>query len=90
MICKSVDVRNERSVSEVVAETQKQHGPIDVVANAGIALLGNPVDQEPNQWKEIIDTNVMGVLNCVNCVLKDMVKKQSGTIAFMGSVSEII
>ena len=45
------------------------------------------MDQEPNQWKEIIDTNVMGVLNCVNCVLKDMVKKQSGTIAFMGSVS---
>ena len=88
LICKSVDVRNERSVSEVVAETQKQHGPIDLLfANAGIALLGNPVDQEPNQWKEIIDTNVMGVLNCVNCVLKDMVKKQSGTIAFMGSVS---
>jgi NADP-dependent 3-hydroxy acid dehydrogenase YdfG len=87
-ICRSVDVRDRNAIVEAVKEAEAKFGPIDMmVANAGIARLANVLRQDPDEWNEIIDINVRGVLNTVHTVMRQMVERKSGTLVIMGSVA---
>ena len=41
-------------------------------------LLGSMLEQEPAEWKTMIDVNVYGVLNGINAVLRGMVERKNG------------
>ena len=83
-----VDVSNRAQVEEMVAETERQLGPLDLlVANAGI---GGGEDEgawniEPRDWWRIFEVNVLGVYLCCRAVIPRMIERGRGRIAITGS-----
>jgi short-subunit dehydrogenase len=62
--------------------------PIDVlVANAGHGLGRAFLDQEPREWRHVIDTNITGTLLLVQQVARDMVSRNEGRILITGSIA---
>ena len=62
---------------------------IDIcVANAGLARGLDPIQGgDPADWKEMVDTNVLGVLHVLRAVTPGMVARHSGDVVLLGSVA---
>lgn len=89
-ICKSVDVTNRNDFSEAVQQAEKEYGSTGaIVNNAGIMLLGEMVSQNPEEWDNMLDVNIKGLLNGIHAVANTMVKQQSGTIINISSIAGI-
>ncbi|WFD09397.1 SDR family oxidoreductase [Tepidibacter hydrothermalis] len=87
-LCKSVDVTDVQSIKEAVVEAEEKYGKVDCLVNcAGIMLLGEAQNQDPEEWKRMLDVNVMGVLNGIHVVLDDMIKRNEGTIINISSIA---
>lgn len=87
-LCRKVDVTDLDSFQAAVNEAESQFGEVDlIVNNAGIMLLGNAITQNPQEWQQMLNVNVMGVLNGVKAVLGKMVARQSGTIINISSIA---
>lgn len=83
-----VDVTNYEQFEAAVRRAEDQYGKTDLlVNNAGVMLLGNVQNQSPQEWKTMMDTNVLGVLNGTQIVLNDMRNRQHGTILNMSSLA---
>jgi NAD(P)-dependent dehydrogenase (short-subunit alcohol dehydrogenase family) len=76
------DVRDFEQVSAAVDRMTDIYGGVHVlVANAAIlGAIGPFVEHKPRDWKEIFETNVIGVMNACRTVLPQMVQKRSGKI----------
>lgn len=87
-IAKSVDVTDREAFKKAVEEAEAKFGKTEIlINNAGVMLLDKIEDQPIEQWKQMIDINVMGVLNGISCVVKDMSERNSGTIINVSSVA---
>ena len=87
-MCKSLDVLDLESFHMAVKEAEDKFGPVEcLVNNAGLMKLGHPAFQDPKEWKEMLDVNVMGVLNGMHVVLKNMVERKGGTIINISSLA---
>jgi short-subunit dehydrogenase len=61
---------------------------IDVlVANAGHGLGHAFLDQSPEQWRHVVDTNITGTLLLIQPVLKAMVARNRGKVLITGSIA---
>jgi NADP-dependent 3-hydroxy acid dehydrogenase YdfG len=59
-----------------------------VLCNAGLALGREPLDEgDPAEWRTVVDTNVLGVLNVLRPVLPGMVARGRGDVVLLGSVA---
>ncbi|WP_294570000.1 SDR family NAD(P)-dependent oxidoreductase [uncultured Arthrobacter sp.] len=78
----TVDVGDEASVREMVAQTLSMHGRIDVLLNnAAIfsTLTMKPFDEiELDEWRRVLDVNLTGVFLCCRWVGKSMKERNSG------------
>lgn len=84
---KSADVTNFDEVKAVIDMAMKLHGRVDVLYNnAGIMPTAPLIEGRRNEWRQMLDINVMGVLNGISAVLPVMVKQQSGHIIATDSV----
>lgn len=82
------DVRHLASTEEMVAKAGARFGQIDtLINNAGIAFVTSFEDITPNQWQDIIDTNLTGVFNCCRAVLPWLKKVEGSDIVNLGSRS---
>ncbi|WP_353242727.1 SDR family oxidoreductase [Providencia sp.] len=87
-LCKSIDVTDRTAFVNAVKEAEAQFGPVDgLINNAGVMLLGDITNQDPNQWDTMVDVNIKGVLNGVYAVADGMVARKSGTIINISSVA---
>lgn len=87
-MCKKVDVTDYDQFKNAVLEAEKEYGPVEaIVNNAGVMLLGDVADQDPNEWKKMFDVNILGVLNGMQIVLGGMRSRKSGTIINVSSVA---
>ena len=82
------DVSNEQQASEFITRTNDELGQLDVlVNNAGVMLLG-PVEDAPlDEWRRMIDANVMGVLYCTHAALPIMRAQGSGHFVNISSTA---
>lgn len=65
--------------------------PIDLLcANAGHGLGRAFLDQDPGEWRHVIDTNVTGTVYLLQKVLKQMVGRDEGKILVTGSIAGFI
>ena len=63
---------------------------IDIlVNNAGIGFSGNIADSDPEEMKQTIMVNILGVYYMTRSVLPAMIARQSGDIVNLGSVAAI-
>ena len=71
-----------------IAQVEADLGPIDiVVANAGITRDAPFHRMTPEQWKEVIDTNLTGVFNTVHPVWPGMRERKFGRVIVISSVN---
>lgn len=87
-LCISADVRDRDAMAAAIGEGEGQYGPVDcLVNNAGIARLAKLEDQEPEEWRDLIDINCTGVLNCMHAVMPAMKARRHGTIINVSSIA---
>ena len=85
----ALDVRDEAAVNAVINALPADFAEIDLlVNNAGLALGLEPAQRCPMQdWQDMIDTNIKGLLYCTRAVLPGMIERQRGHIINIGSVA---
>ena len=72
---------------EFLKEVYKDFPVVDVVVNnAGITRDNLLLRMSLEQWDEVIDTNLKSVFNMTKAVMRNMLKKRSGSIINMASV----
>lgn len=71
-----------------IASVEADLGPIDiVVANAGITRDAPFHKMTPQQWHEVIDTNLTGVFNTVHPIWPGMRDRKFGRIVVISSIN---
>lgn len=66
----------------------EKHGRVDVFFNnAGIMPTASLSERRFNEWRKMLDINIMSVLNGISAVLPIMEKQQSGQIVTTDSVA---
>lgn len=85
----TMDVRNQKQVEEKISSLFDEWKPIDIlVNNAGLSRgLDKIYEGKIQDWEEMIDTNVKGLLYVTKAILPDMVKRNSGHIINIGSTA---
>ena len=85
----TLDVRNRKAVEETVAELPAEWAAIDIlVNNAGLSRgLEKLYQGSVEDWEEMIDTNVKGLLYMTRAVVPGMVERGSGHVVNMGSTA---
>ena len=84
----AVNIADEINIREMVAETIKEYGRIDVlVNNAGIpGPTAKIADMELDKWNEVLSINLTGAMLCSREVLANMIVRKSGSIINISSV----
>ncbi len=73
---------------EGIAQVEADLGPIDtVVANAGITRDAPFHRMTPEQWQEVIDTNLTGVFNTVHPIWPGMRERKFGRVIVISSIN---
>lgn len=71
----------------LVNDVLKEFGAVDVcVNNAGISKDNLLLRMTPEQWDDVMDTNLKSVFNMTKQVIRPMMKAKSGSIINMSSV----
>lgn len=87
-ICEKVDVTDIETFTAAIKIAEAKYGPVEgIVNNAGMMLLGDVATQDPKEWKQMFDVNILGVLNGMQAVLPGMKARKSGTIINISSIA---
>ncbi len=86
MVC---DVTSAESINQVAQTVEQTHGRCDVlVNNAGIGGFGGPLHLlGPEQWDQILNTNLRGVYYCVRAFAPLMIRARAGHIVNISSIA---
>jgi 2-hydroxycyclohexanecarboxyl-CoA dehydrogenase len=85
------DVSQEKAVREVAHQTESRLGPIDHLVHAaaiGSGKFGFPfTNLEPENWRQVLDVNILGMVHVAHAVAPRMQSQKSGTLVFVASVA---
>ncbi|NEU31797.1 3-ketoacyl-ACP reductase [bacterium LRH843] len=82
------DVSENEAVIAAVEHIKTDLGPIDIlINNAGIGKFGKFLELSPDEFKKIIDVNLMGVYYVTRAVLPEMLERNSGDIINISSTA---
>ncbi len=84
-----LDVRDRQAVEEAIAALPDAWKEIDIlVNNAGLSRGLDKIHEGKIQdWEEMIDTNVKGLLYVSRAVIPGMVERDKGTVINIGSIA---
>lgn len=84
------DVREAAEVNSLVALAKSEFGGIDVIFNNAGIMPTSPISAlHTQEWTDMIDINLRGVLNGVAAVMPDFTKQKHGQIVTTSSVAGI-
>jgi NAD(P)-dependent dehydrogenase (short-subunit alcohol dehydrogenase family) len=85
----TVELTQEASVVQAVAQTVAAHGAIDVLINCAGITGGNGTTWEldPEVWRRVIDVNLIGPYLTCRAVVPQMLKQGYGRIVNIASVA---
>ena len=84
----TADVSSLEQVEQAVGKIANEIGTADIlINNAGIGGFMKLLDMDPEQWKNIIDVNLMGTYYVTRTVLPQLIEKNSGDIINISSTS---
>jgi len=82
------DVADEQQANAFVTRTKEELGRLDIlVNNAGVMLLGPVIGADTEEWRRMIDVNLLGLLYCTHAALPIMGEQGSGHIVNISSVA---
>ena len=84
-----LDVRDASAVQETLVNLPEEWSEVDVlVNNAGLSRgLTKLYEDDPENWEEMLDTNVKGLLYVTKAVVPGMVARGRGHVISMGSIA---
>jgi NAD(P)-dependent dehydrogenase (short-subunit alcohol dehydrogenase family) len=82
-----VDVTDRDAVERMVTETERELGPVDLLAaNAGIGSGSDELwESDPAEWWRTFEVNVLGVYLSARAVIPGMLDRRRGRIVITGS-----
>ncbi len=84
----TMDVRGEGDCNEAVGKAVAEFGGLDVlVNNAGVMLLGSILNADTEDWRRMVDTNIMGLMYCTHAALPHMIAARSGHVVNISSTA---
>ena len=85
----TMDVSDTASLPQIIADLPTAFSQIDVlVNNAGLALGTDPAYKaDLNDWMQMVDTNIKGLMSLTHAVLPAMIERDSGYIINVGSIA---
>lgn len=83
----AIDVSSEESVASAFKAASSDLGEISVlVNNAGVTRDGLMMRMKSEDWDTVLNTNLKGSYNCIQAVMKGMMKARYGRIINISSV----
>lgn len=83
-----LDTGDAAAAREAVAAIEREIGPIgQAVLNAGTHRPVDPARLDPDDFRALVETNLMGTVNCLAAVLPPMLARRRGRIAIVASVA---
>ncbi len=83
-----LDVTKKDDCNSFVQNVLKKWGSVDIlVNNAGLMPLSFVKNLKIDEWDQMIDVNIKGVLYCTAAVVNHMIEQQSGHIVNISSVA---
>src|SRR5438045_3062921 len=85
----TVSINDPGSVHSAAQATQKALGSIEIlVNNAGIAGVTKKLwEMTPQEWTDVVDTNLNGVFLCCHAVVPLMLERKYGRIVNIASIA---
>ena len=84
------DISKEEACQELFSRVQQELGTVDIlVNNAGITRDDLAVRMTEQEFDAVIDTNLKGTFFCMKLAGKQMMKKRSGRIISISSISGV-
>jgi len=88
VLSQRVDVTQKTESVSFAKKIIEKWGHIDVLINsAGVAPLSFIKHLKINEWEQMIDVNVKGLMYCTAAVLPHMIEKKSGHIVNLSSLA---
>jgi NAD(P)-dependent dehydrogenase (short-subunit alcohol dehydrogenase family) len=86
--CVALDVRDQASIQQAVANATREFSQIDIlVNNAGCNIRKPATEVTWDDWNEIVNTNLRGAFFVAQAVALQMIPRRSGRIINIGSVT---
>ena len=84
------DVTDEAQVRAMVASTVDAFGRLDtLVNNAGVMLLGPIVDAPVDEWRRMVELNLLGLLYCTHAALPHLLEAASSAPRHVADVVNV-
>ncbi len=85
----TLDVRDSEAVGHALGTLPTEFADVDVlINNAGLALGTLPAQSaELDDWEQMVDTNIKGLMYCTRAILPGMVTRNRGHIINIGSIA---
>ena len=88
VLSQKLDVTKKDDCDAIVDQAIKKWGTVDIlVNNAGLMPLSFVKNLKVDEWEQMIDVNIKGVLFCTAAVIPHLKEKKSGHIVNISSVA---
>src|SRR5712692_3636270 len=84
------DVADEASIKHMVAEAVRAFGKINILVNNAAVFVLRGIEATPEEWRQVMDVNVMGPALVAKHVVPQMRKAGGGVIVNLASMSSFI
>lgn len=82
------DVTDEEQAHALIRRAEEELGSVDIlINNAGVMLLSKVEKGLSDQWRQMFDVNVMGLLYATDAAVEVMKRQKSGHIVNISSVA---
>lgn len=86
----TADVSSMEQVEEATAKLTAELGQADIlINNAGMGAFGPFLEIDPEEWKRVIDVNLLGMYYVTRAVLPQLIEKSGGDIVNISSMSGV-
>ncbi len=84
------DVADEASIKNMVAETVRTFGKINILVNNAAVFILRGIEGTPDEWRKIMEVNAMGPALTAKHAVPEMRKVGGGAIVNLASMSSFI